>query len=121
VERCTGHNDSRKVQRANLDGSDIETIIISTEGQPRAIALDLRGSGAVYWSETDISRIRRSELDGSAATNVITNVFSNEVSNSLGIALDLRGPPIPEPESNVLALTAIAFLILISPRMRQRC
>ena len=49
------------IQRANLDGSQVETIISGLD-DPQGIALDVDGS-KIYWTESE--RVGRANLDGS--------------------------------------------------------
>ena len=69
-----------KIQRANLDGSNIEDLV--TARSPHGIALDV-GRGKVYY--TDGSDIMRANLDGSHVEYLITTGLEGP----LGIALDV--------------------------------
>ena len=71
-----------KIQRANLDGSNIETLVARLIG-PFGIALDVDG-GKIYWTGTH--GIQRANLDGSNIKTLVTNDFRVA---SLGIALDV--------------------------------
>ena len=77
-----------KIRRANLDGSNIETLFTIEEG-PYSFALEMYG-GKIYWSDgkrgSDVSRIRRANLDGS---NIETLVFSRGGPRDL--TLDMYG------------------------------
>ena len=53
--------DAGEIQRSNLDGSQVQTIVSGLES-PEGIALDV-GSGKVYWTEQ--RGVKRSNLDGS--------------------------------------------------------
>lgn len=53
-----------KLQRANLDGSMIEEVVIEGFDAPEAFHLDETG-GHIYWTEQASGRILRAELDGS--------------------------------------------------------
>ncbi len=89
-----------KIQRANLDGSNVETLL-TYENQlrvPRGIALDVAG-GKMYWTDIVRDRIRRANLDGTEAEDlVLTRTIAGQ---SLGgpattprdIALDLTSDP----------------------------
>ena len=81
-------NNTHKIQRTNLDGSNIETIITVEKG-PYSFALDVDG-GKIYWTDgkrgSDVDRIRRANLDGS---NIETLVFSK--TGLLSLALDVDG------------------------------
>ena len=55
------NSDAGEIQRSNLDGSQVQTIVSGLE-EPTGIALDV-GSGKVYWTEW--GSVKRSNLDGS--------------------------------------------------------
>ncbi|MCY3669433.1 MAG: hypothetical protein OXH81_27595 [Gemmatimonadetes bacterium] len=74
-----------KIQRANLDGSNIETLISGLD-KPFGLALDVTG-GKVYWTGQDKiqrAKIQRANLDGSNIEALVTAF-------PLGLALDLSG------------------------------
>ena len=50
------------IQRANLDGSGVETLV--REARPNGIAVDA-AAGKMYWTDYGVNRIRRANLDGS--------------------------------------------------------
>ena len=58
------------VQRANLDGSQVETLFSENS---MGIALDL-GGGKIYWTEWIEERIRRANLDGSQVQTIVTGL-----------------------------------------------
>ncbi|MBC2600758.1 Calx-beta domain-containing protein [Puniceicoccus vermicola] len=58
------------INRANFDGSDIETLISSNEFDSTAIALDT-AAGKMYWVENDLQKIRRANLDGTSMETII--------------------------------------------------
>ena len=73
------------IQRANLDGSNIETLATGLNNVS-GIALDADG-GKIYWTDwKSWRRIRRANLDGS---NIETLIITGH--NPLGIALDVDG------------------------------
>jgi len=74
---------SGKVQRANLDGSGVETLV-TTAVNPVGIALDVAG-GKMYWAEGDGLKIRRANLNGSGVQDLVGSV------GPVGIALDVAG------------------------------
>ena len=85
-----------KIQRANLDGSNVETLLTYENflRVPRGIALDVAG-GKMYWTDIVRDRIRRANLDGTEPEDlVLTRTIAGQ---SLGgpattprdIALDL--------------------------------
>ena len=71
-----------KIQRADLDGSDVEDLVTGL-GQPEGIALDVV-NGKMYWVDSDTDKIQRADLDGSNVEDLVTTV-----SNPKGIALDV--------------------------------
>lgn len=77
------------IQRVNLDGSGLTTLIKGTKegGYSYGIALDIEG-GYVYWTESSPSpdRIMRAKLDGSEVTEL-----AKRKQLPLGMALDLNG------------------------------
>ena len=68
-----------KIQRANLDGTHVETLVSGLILNPDYITLDVPG-GKMYWSMagysggTDESKIQRANLDGTNVENVITSL-----------------------------------------------
>jgi len=60
---------AHRVQRANLDGSNLATLV-ETPG-PRGIALDVNG-GKMYWSDSVSDAIYRANLDGSGVEELVT-------------------------------------------------
>lgn len=92
---CTPHTSAQQkiywttawpagIQRANLDGSDVEVLITGDLDQPAYIALDL-GAHKMYWTDSVTAKIQRANLDGSRVEDLITD----ELLNPAGIALDL--------------------------------
>jgi len=81
---------TKKVRRANLDGSSMEDLAIACRDNPTGIALDVPG-GRVYWGEKIFKSehepfggtINRANLDGSAAELLLEGYDVN------AIALDL--------------------------------
>ena len=77
--------DSHKIQRANLDGTNVQDIVTGLD-EPIGIALDVAG-GKIYWTDEGTHKIQRANLDG---TNVQDIVVTGLVYPS-GIALDVAG------------------------------
>ncbi|RIK75032.1 hypothetical protein DCC62_14100, partial [candidate division KSB1 bacterium] len=71
-----------RIQRANLDGSVVEDIVIGLSF-PYGIALDL-AAGKMYWTDVGTDKIQRANLDGSSLEDLVTGL-----SAPYGIALDL--------------------------------
>ena len=79
------NNGANKIQRANLDGTNVQDIItVGLEG-PEGIAVDVVG-GKMYWTDHDTNRIQRANLDGSNIEDLVTGLEL-----PLGIALDVAG------------------------------
>ena len=77
---------SGKIQRANLDGSNIESLA-TAENFPFGLALDV-ARGKIYW--TDGWWVRRANLDGSNIESSVT-VDSRRFRTFGGLALDMAG------------------------------
>jgi DNA-binding beta-propeller fold protein YncE len=87
-----------KIQRADLDGSNIEDLVCATcppehtaLTMPIGIALDIAG-GKMYWTnaapfQPADSKIQRANLDGSTIEDLVTT----ELTVPAGIALDVAG------------------------------
>ncbi len=63
-----------KIQRADLDGSNVEDLLTSADGVvgPVGLALDVAG-GKMYWTEWEEDKIRRANLDGSNSEDLIAS------------------------------------------------
>ena len=74
-----------KIQRANLDGSNVEELVPSSKGIKEGIALDIDGN-KMYWTlwNATPNKIQRASLDGSDIEDIITDLKSPR-----GIALDV--------------------------------
>ena len=82
--RCTGRDGgTAKIQRANLDGSQVEDLITTGLSRPEGLALD-GGRGKMYWTDWSTAKIQRANLDGSQVEDLITTGLGAP----LGIALD---------------------------------
>ena len=75
-------NDGNKIQRANLDGTNIEDIVIVNEGPnphghrgPRGIALDL-SQEKIYYTHLGIGKIQRANLDGTNVEDIVTGLVT---------------------------------------------
>ena len=73
-----------KIQRANLDGSNIKNLLPGLES-PVGIVLDVTG-GKMYWTDRDAGVVQRTNLDGSTTETLITGLET-----PVGIALDVDG------------------------------
>ena len=85
MARCTGQG-TDKIQRANLDGSNVQDLITQGLIGPRGIALDVAG-GKMYWTDNDTDKIQRANLDGSNVQDLVTRGLEG----TNGIALDVAG------------------------------
>ncbi len=76
---------TKKIHRADLDGSNVEDVILRTLGSPVQIALDLAG-GKMYWTDVweDERKIQRANLDGSQVEDLVTGGMESPE----GLALD---------------------------------
>ena len=72
-----------KIQRANLDGSNVEELVPSSQGIKEGIALDTDGN-QMYWTvwNATTNKIQRANLDGSDVEDVVTDSIL-----TIGIAL----------------------------------
>ncbi|MCY3684352.1 MAG: hypothetical protein OXH16_23395, partial [Gemmatimonadetes bacterium] len=77
---------TRKIQRADLDGSNVEALVTTGLGQPNDIVLDI-GGGKMYWTDYGTNKIQRSDLDGSNVEDLVTT----GTSDLQGLALDVGG------------------------------
>ncbi len=75
-----------KIQRANLDGSNVEDLVTSAglDG-PDGLSLDLAG-GKIYWADAGTNKIQRANLDGSGIEDLVTGLGI-----PYGLALDVAG------------------------------
>ena len=72
-----------KIQRADLDGNNVEDLITTGLSIPRGIALDVPSS-KMYWVDFGSNKIHRADLDGSNVEDLVTSGLSG----LWGIALD---------------------------------
>ena len=62
----------KAIRRANLDGSNVEDVVISTMGGLKCITLDTQ-EGKIYWIEDGAKAILRANLDGSGVEHFVTS------------------------------------------------
>ena len=74
-----------KIQRANLDGSQIEDLVTSGLGWPIGISLDA-AAGKMYWTDTHANKIQRANLDGSQVEDLITSGLDVPANMALEVA-----------------------------------
>ena len=77
-----------KIQRANLDGSDVQDLVTQGLRYPYGIALDVEG-GKMYWTDLGTDKIQRANLDGSNIEDLVTR--TQGLRGPDGIALDVTG------------------------------
>lgn len=75
--------DSYSIKRANLDGSEMETVVTGLSFA-FDIALDI-SNGKMYWTDIGLTKIQCANLDGSEVTDLTTNALYDP----WGIALDI--------------------------------
>ncbi|KAA3597872.1 MAG: T9SS C-terminal target domain-containing protein [Calditrichaeota bacterium] len=80
---------TKKIQRSDLDGSNIEDLVTTGLGFPFGMTLDLTNS-KMYWADGSTNKIQRSDLDGSNIEDLVTTGLSFPV----GITLDLTNSKI---------------------------
>ena len=74
-----------KIQRANLDGSNVEDLVTGL-GKLFALDLDLT-AGKMYWTDFGTTKIQRANLDGSGVEDILT--ATDGLILPSGIALDI--------------------------------
>ena len=80
----TGAVSSSKIQRANLNGSNVQDIVTGL-GIAEGLALD-GFAGKVYWTDSETGKIQRANLNGSNVEDLVTSVrMPND------IAVDAKG------------------------------
>ena len=60
--------DTAKIQRANLDGTDIEDLVTTGLRTVETIALDVTNR-KIYWADWATDKIQRANLDGTNVQN----------------------------------------------------
>ena len=76
---------TKKIQRANLDGSGVTNLITTGLGTLHYLALDTAG-GKMYWTDSAFDSIQRANLNGSHIEALVTTGLSSPG----GIALDVE-------------------------------
>ena len=89
------HAGKNSIRRANLDGTNIETLVTGGPTVKEGITLDSAG-GKMYWVEwgdsIDADKIQRANLDGTNVEDLVTGFFVENPNHDVGpidIALDL--------------------------------
>ena len=60
-----------RIQRADLDGSNVEDLVTTGLSGPKELALDVAG-GKMYWTDNGSDKIQRANLDGSQVEDLVT-------------------------------------------------
>ena len=76
---------AKKIQRANLDGSQVEDLVTTGLDSPSGLALDVAG-GKMYWTDEGAKKIQRANLDGSQVEDLVTTGLSGPRSLALDVA-----------------------------------
>ena len=74
-----------KIQKADLDGNNVEDFITTGLQGARYLAIDSAG-GKIYWTDAGLNKIMRANLDGTVPEDLVTGL-----DNPRGIALDVPG------------------------------
>ena len=75
---------NNKIQRANLDGSNVQNLV--TTNEPEGLSLDIT-DGKMYWTSANPAKIQRANLDGSNVQGLVTTGLQDPE----GTALDIAG------------------------------
>ena len=73
-----------KIQRSNLDGSEVEDVVTGLT-DPAGLVVD-EAAGKIYWTDWGTDKIQRANLDGSRVEDVLT-----ELGDPYALALDAAG------------------------------
>ena len=77
---------SDRIQRADLDGANVENLVTRGLDAPAGLALDV-SAGKMYWADSRTRKIQRADLDGANVENLITSGLNTPV----WMALDASG------------------------------
>ena len=75
---------THRIQRADLDGSNVENLITTGLSAPRELALD-GAAGKMYWTDDGTDKIQRANLDGSQVEDLVATGLAGPT----GLALDV--------------------------------
>ena len=76
---------SQKIQRSNLDGTNVQDLVTTGLGLPGGIALDM-ANGKMYWTDWSRSKIQRANLDGTNVEDLITTGLNRPWDIALNVA-----------------------------------
>ena len=71
------------IQRADIDGTNVEYLVTTGLGEPNDLTLDLAG-GKMYWTDHGTDKIQRANLDGSNIEDLVSTL-----DYPVGLALDV--------------------------------
>ena len=74
-----------RIQRADLDGSNVEDLVTAGLVNPRGLALDAAG-GKMYWLDRGTGKLQRADLDGSNVEDLVTTGLQHPLSLALDVA-----------------------------------
>ena len=63
----------KKIQRANIDGTDVEDLVTMGLFNPQGIAVDVVGS-KMYWTDWNLNKILRANLNGTGGEDFVTGL-----------------------------------------------
>ena len=81
--------DAETIQRADLDGQNVEVVLTVSEGYPEEIILLDVDGGQIYWTNPGTQTIQRADLDGKNVEHFFDLSQLHRTSSIPGIALDL--------------------------------
>jgi hypothetical protein len=93
-------NASHKIQRANLDGSDVEDlVVISTSDFFSNIDVD-PVQRKMYWTDPGNGKVQRANLDGTEVEDLIVGlIFPSPLALDLSLTVDIDIKPGSDPNS----------------------
>ena len=74
-----------RIQRADIDGTNVEDLVTTGLSEPIDLALDVT-EGKMYWTDQGTDKIQRANLDGSNIEDLVTTL-----DYPVGLALDVTG------------------------------
>ncbi|MDE2736932.1 MAG: DUF5050 domain-containing protein [Gemmatimonadota bacterium] len=81
----------QRIRCANLDGSNIETLVSDAGPFPSSLALDV-DRGKMYWTDNRARNIRRANLDGSNIETLVSGLDASALFVALGPYYELANP-----------------------------
>ena len=74
-----------RIQRADVDGSNVEDLVTTGLIHPRGLALDAAG-GKMYWLDRGTGKLQRANLDGSNVEDLVITGLLHPLSLALDVA-----------------------------------